>query len=142
MNAGESAQTLATDHIERVLRMRELTLLARTKEPEFRPLLDRARAFFAARLPDLARMVAIDDAKDYAELVRRAFPERKEAQDIVHANAAHVTSVVADLKTHPHLLRVPHAWVPRIAGIAHDMVEWQTARVLASVERIYATTDG
>src|SRR5438874_5980665 len=78
VNAGESAEALAAENIDRVLRLRELGILARTKEPEFHALLDRARAYFAARLPDLARMVAIDDAADYPELVRRAFPDRSD----------------------------------------------------------------
>lgn len=137
VDGGDDPEELAREHLPRVLHEKELALLARTKDPEFQPLVEWARENFAARLPDLATMVAVKAPASYEALVRAAFPDRKRVDAIVDANAAHVLRVVAHLEAHPHLLRLPHAWAPRLARTAREVVEWQTARVRRGVEEIY-----
>lgn len=137
VNGGDDPETLARANLTRVLHEPQLAVLARHKDPEFAPLLEWSRANFAARLPDLARMVAVHAPADYDALVREAFPDRKRVDDIVEANRAHVQRVVSHLEAHPHLLRLPHAWVPRLAATAREVVDWQTERVRKGVDEIY-----
>lgn len=138
VNAGEDAAALARDNLERVVHLRELGLVARVKEPAFQEILERDRAFFAERLPDLARLVAAGPAVDYPALVRQAWGAPERPREIVLGNTAHIQETIRALEKQPQLLRVPHSWIPRIAEIARDVVDWQTARVLAGIDRIYA----
>lgn len=139
VNAGADARKLAEENLERVLRMKhKMAFIAREKDPEFRVVLDLARACFAARLVDLARMAAVDSPKDYDDLVRRAFPERAHVDRIVEENAAFVRDVVAHLETHPQLLRVPQALVPKLAQTARDFIAWKVDAVRRGVDQIYA----
>lgn len=135
--AGEDPARLAEENLARVLRLKQLALIAREKDPEFRFILDVCRENFAKRLPDLARMVTVPEPKDYEEVVRRAFPEQEHVVRLVQENREFTLAIVAHFERHPDLLRAPRALVPRVAAIARDMIEWQTARVLKSVDEIY-----
>lgn len=139
VNAGEDAATLARDNLDRALRMRELRLVARVAEPEFAPILDRARDIFVARLPDLARMVAVPDPDTYPDLVTRAFPDEAHVLGLIAENRAAMLEIIDHFARHPRLLRIPQAWVPSLTQISRDVVEWETDRVSASVRRMYKT---
>lgn len=138
-NAGEDPGTLADEHVARALRLRELALIAREKDPEFQPLLAMARDLMARRLPDLGRMVAVEDPRDYDDLVRRAFPDRSHVEDLVEDNRVRVLAIVDHVAAHPHLLRIPRAWVGKLRDVGRDVIEWETARVLKGVDEIYAS---
>lgn len=138
-HAGEDPVKLADEHVARALRIKELSLIAREKDPEFQVVLRHARDLLAARLPDLGRLLAIDAPADYDDLVRRAFPERKHVESIVADNRLRVLAILDHVAQHPHLLRVPASWIPKLQGIARDLVEWETARVLEGVDEIYST---
>lgn len=137
-NAGEDPAALADEHIERALRMKEMSLIVREKDPAFPPLLHKNRDLLAKRLPDLARMAAVPDPADYDDLVRKAFPDRKAAETIVRENHDHVLGLVEHVAAHPHLLRVPQSWVPRLRDVAVELLEWQTARVMKGIDEIYS----
>ena len=137
-NAGEDVGKLADEHVARAMRLRELSLIARVKDPEFQPLLAMARDLMAARLPDLGRMVAVEDPRDYDDLVRKAFPDRKPVDDLVEDNRRRVLDIVDHVAAHPHVLRVPRAWLGKLQEVGRDVVEWQTARVRKGVDEIYA----
>lgn len=134
---GEDPARLADENLARALRLKQLSLVAREKDPNFRFVLDVCRENFAKRLPDLARMVGVPEPKDYEDVVRRAFPDKAHVQAIVRDNRAFTLAITDHLERHPDLLRVPRATVPRFAAIARDMIEWQTARILRSVDEIY-----
>lgn len=136
-NAGEDPGRLADEHLPRALRLRELSLIAREKDPAFQPLLAMARELMARRLPDLGRMVAVEDPRDYDDLVRRAFPARKHVEDLVMDNRARVLQILEHVAANPHLLRVPRSWLPKLGEVSRDVIEWETARVLRGVEDIY-----
>lgn len=138
VNGGDDPETLARENLARAVHLKELALIAREKDPEFQPILDATLAHFARRLPDLARMVAVNAPATYSDLVREAFPHRLEVDSIVQANRDHVIWIVDHLEAHPHLLRLPHSFVPRLARTAREVVEWQTARVKQGVEEIYS----
>ena len=135
---GEDPRRLAEENIAQAIRMRELALVVRVKDPAFPPLLARDIDLMAKRLPDLARMATVPEPRDYEDVVRRAFPEKAEVEALVNGNHEHVLWVVRHFEQNPHLLRIPHAWVPRLASLAREIVDWQTARVLAAVQDIYA----
>ncbi|MFA5862211.1 MAG: hypothetical protein WDA16_11005 [Candidatus Thermoplasmatota archaeon] len=138
VNGGDDPEVLARENLARAVHLKELALIAREKDPEFQPILDATRAHFALRLPDLARMVAVKSPASYSDLVREAFSHRAEVEGIVQANHDHVIWIVDHLEAHPHLLRLPHALVPRLAKTAREVLEWQTARVKRGVDEIYA----
>lgn len=135
--AGEDAGELARGHLHETLRLVELNLAMRVKDPEFRYILDTSERIFRERLPDFARMIAVEEPADYAELVRRAFPEREEAERIVDENAAEVLSLVAHVERHPQLLRVPAGWVPKLARLGRELIEWKVADVRRELAEIY-----
>lgn len=137
--AGESVEKLADENLARVLRLKaKMHFLAREDDPVFQEMLAMARALFVRRLPDLARMATTPEARDYDDLVRRAFPDRAEVDRIVDENVAAVAAMVEHLERHPNVLRIPQGMVPRIAETARDMVQWQAERVRRGVEEIYA----
>lgn len=138
VNAGEDPATVAAENVAHAMRLKELALVAREKDPEFAGVIDRARSILAKRLPDLGRMVAVEDPADYDDLVRKAFPDRARVDLIVEENRVDVLSVIDHIAKHPHLLRVPRAWVPKMRDIATEVVEWETARVKKGVDEIYA----
>jgi hypothetical protein len=138
VNAGEDALTLARENLPRALRMKELALVARVREPEFQRVLDLALDIFAARLPDLARMIAVKEPEGYPDLVRRAFPNEAYVEAFLQENREMMLEMVGHFEKHPKLLRVPNAWVPSLIDIGRDMVEWESARVIASVRTMHA----
>lgn len=137
-HAGEDPERLADENLARALRLRELALVAREKDPDFQPLLAQARDLMARRLPDLACMVAVEEPRDYDDLVRRAFPDRERVEALVEDNRVRVLRMVEHVAAHPHVLRVPRAWLGRLEGVGRDVVEWQAARVLKGLDEIYA----
>lgn len=137
-NAGEDPGRLADEHIARALRLKELSLVVREKDPEFQHVLVTAREILAKRLPDLGRMVAVKDPADYDDLVRKAFPDRKHVEAFVEENRLLMLRLLDDMTRHPHILRIPRSWVPKMAEIGRDIIEWQTARVLKGVDEIYS----
>ena len=138
-HAGEDPRKLAEENIAQALRLKEMGLIAREKDPAFQAILADARDLMALRLPDLGRMVAVEDPKDYDDIVRRAFPERAYVEAMVRDNRTRVLAIVRRIGEDPHVLRVPRSWVPKLQDIARDLVEWQTARVLKGLDEIYAT---
>lgn len=138
VNAGEDPEKLAAENIARAMRLKELALVAREKDPEFAGVVDRARAILAKRLPDLGRMVAVEDPADYDDLVRKAFPDRARVDRIVEENRVDVLAIIEHVAKHPHLLRVPSSWIPKMRDIAVEVVEWETARVKKGVDEIYS----
>lgn len=138
---GEDADKLATDNLERVLRIKtQMHFIARDTHPDFKLVLDRSRETFAKRLPDLAKMASVQEPKDYNDLVRRAFPDREPVDRIVDENYAYVIGLLDHIERHPHLLRIPQSLVPKIAKSTREMVDWQTAKVRAGIDEIYAQT--
>lgn len=135
---GEDPAKLADENLARAVHLRELSFVVREKDPAFAPVLAEAKRTFALRLPDLARMARVEGAASYAEVVRKAFPERKEVEIIVASNRAYTVDLVAYLEKHPHLLRVPPSWIPRFGEVAREIVDWQTARILLALDTIYA----
>lgn len=139
MAAGEDPQAVAEENLVRVLRLDlKMRFLARQDDPAFQEMLGIARTHFAARLPDLARMATVEGATDYADLVRRAFPDAAQTRAIVAANGAFAEAMVGHLERHPHVLRVPRALVPRITATAREVTGWQVEKVARGVEEIYA----
>jgi hypothetical protein len=135
---GEDPAALAEENLARAVHLRELSFVVREKDPAFAPILAAAQRTFALRLPDLARMARVEDAASYDEVVRRAFPDRKEVEAIVASNRAYTLELVEHLEKHPHLLRVPPSWIPRFADVAREIIDWQTARILKALDTIYA----
>lgn len=142
VNAGEDPTTLARENLPRVLRMRELALVARVREPPFQRVLDLALDVFQARLPDLARMAAVKEPASYGDLVRRAFPDAKYVLGFIEENREIMTEIVNHFETHPKLLRIPGSWVPSLASVAREVVDWETDRVTTSVRRMFDGHDG
>lgn len=138
VNAGEAPAALAQENLPRALRVRELSLVARVKEPDFQRVLDLALGIFETRLPDLGRMVAVEDPVDYPDLVRRAFPDEAYVLAFIDENRRTMIEMVDHFEKHPALLRVPDSWVPTLCAMGRDMVEWESARVGASVRAMYA----
>lgn len=140
VNGGDDPEALARENLARAIHLKELGLIAKEKDPAFQPILDASRDNFAKRLPDLARMVAVRSPPSYPDLVRSAFPHRAEVDKMLDENRDHVVWVVEHLEKNPHLLRLPAAFLPRLARTAREVVEWQTARVKKGVDEIYATS--
>lgn len=137
-DAGEDAGRLAREHLDDTLRLVEINLVMRVKDPEFARVLDASERIFRERLPDFARMVHVESPQDYPDLVRRAFPDRAEADRIVDENAAEIMGLVHHVERHPHLLRVPAGWVPKLAQLGRDLIEWKVADVRRELDEIYA----
>lgn len=135
---GEDPCALARANVQRALRMRELALVARVKDPAFAGVERIALGVFEARLPDLARLVVVGEAPDYDHLVRAAFPERGRVEAMVRENQGAMLALVAHVEASPGLLRIPSSWVPSLSSTAREMIEWETDRVLGGVARIYA----
>lgn len=135
---GADPAKLAEENIARVLHTRELALIVREKDPAFERILAGATKNFAIRLPDLAKMVKVADPADYADLVRKAFPERREVELIIQENRAFTMSVIDEFAAHPHMLRVPAGWIPKLNDLSREVIEWQTARILRALDEIYA----
>lgn len=136
---GEAPEAIATQNIGQVLRLKQkMHFLARESDPAFQDVLAICRTNMAKRLPDLARMATVPDPADYADIVKRAFPERAHVDRIVDENVAFTLEILAHLEKHPHVLRLPQALIPKIATIARGMIDWQTQRVKLGVEDIYS----
>lgn len=141
VNAGEDPAILAKENIARVLRVRELNLVVRVKDPDFQPVLARCEAEMAMRLPDLGRMVAIEDPKDYDDLLLRAFPTRELPDRIVAENTALMEWIFEHALAHPHVVRLPRSLLPKLATLGRDVTRWQTARVLRGLDEAYGKPD-
>ena len=137
VHAGEHADSLATENLARVLRLREVGLVARVRDPDFHTALAYAQRMLAARLPDLARMTAVPQPRDYADLVVRAFPDPGYVLGFVEENRTIMREMLDHVETHPRILRVPHGWVPQITALAREVVDWEAQRIHASVRGIY-----
>ena len=137
VRAGADPRKLADEHLSRVLRLKELNLVVKVKDPAFQPVLDLCREAFAARLPDLARMAAVEDARDYDDLLLRAFPDRAEPEKIVRENRELMLRVFEHAERNPQLVRVPGGLMPKIAQIARDVTEWKTQQVMAGLDEAY-----
>lgn len=140
VQAGEDERKLAAEHIDHVLRLRDaMSAIARADDPDLAPARDIALDLFARRLPDLARLAAVDEAADYDDLVRKAFPDKREVETIVEDNLRAAERIVAHLERHPRLLRVPTTLAPRIAQTAREFLAWKTSDVKRGVDEIYRT---
>lgn len=137
VTAGADAAKLAEENLARVLRLKELGLVVKVKDPAFQPILDLCRASFTARLPDLARMAAVPDPADYDDLLRRAFPDRADPERIVAENRELMIRIVEHAERNPHLLRMASGFVPRVAELARDVTEWKTQQVLRGIDQTY-----
>lgn len=142
VHAGEDPARLARENIQRVLRVRELNLVVKVKDAKFQPVVARCEAEMAKRLPDLARMVAVEDPKDYDDLLRRAFPTRELPDQIVAENTLLMDWIFAYAEANPELLRIPRSLVPKLTTIGRDVTHWQTARVKAGLDATYAAPPG
>ena len=140
LNAGEDVRALVHEALPELLRRKRVNLLVRDKDPAYKPLEHAHYAAFERRLPDLARMVAVEDPVDYDDMVRRAFPERPYVDHIIDDNAAFVHGIIDHLESHPQLLRVPQSLVGKLSDAARDIVDWQIQKVRAGLDEIYANT--
>ncbi len=140
--AGEDAATLAAEGVPELLRRKRTHLVVRVNAPSYGELVASFEAALTARLPDLARLVAVDDAADYPALLRTAFPDRAEADAILDEQAVWIREVIAHFGQHPDLLRVPRRLVARLVDTAGDMIEWQIERARADVDAAYAAGGG
>lgn len=136
-HAGEDPHALAHEHIGRVLRLRELNLIVKVKDPRFQPVQERCADAMAKRLPDLARMVMVDDPADYDDLLVKAFPTRDLPDRIVDENAALMTWIFDHADAHPDLLRLPRSLVPKLTTVGRDVTQWQTERVRQGLDQTY-----
>lgn len=138
VQAGEDGERVAAEHIDEVLRLRDsMAAIARANDPDLHPAKEIATALFARRLPDLARLASVQDAVDYDDLVRKAFPDRSEVEAIVEDNLRSAERIVSHLERHPHVLRVPQSLAPRIAHTAREFIVWKGADVRRGVDEIY-----
>lgn len=140
--AGADPRKVADENLARVLRLKDLNLVVKVKDPAFQPVLELCRAAFATRLPDLARMAAVQDPADYDDLLRKAFPDRAVAEQIVRENRELMMRVVEHAERNPRLLRMPDGFVPRVAEIAREVTEWKTREVLRGIDEAYAGQAG
>lgn len=140
VNAGADVAALADEHLPRVLRLKDLNLVVKVKEPDFQPALAWCREAFLARLPDLARMAAVPDPVDYDDLLRTAFPDRAVAERIVRENRDLMIRLFDHADQNPHLLRIPTSFVPRVAELARDVTEWKTREVMRGIGEAYGKT--
>lgn len=141
VNAGEDARKLAEAHLDEVLRLKsKMHLLAREDDPAFQHIRHLALELFARRLPDLARMVAVKDAVDYDDIVRRAFPDRAHVDALVEDNAATVRAMIEHLVRNPQVLHMPRAFAPKMAEMAREFIEWKVGEVRRGVDIIYASS--
>lgn len=141
VTAGADARKLAEENVARVLRLKELNLVVKVKDPAFQPVLDLCRESFARRLPDLARMAAVKDPADYDDLLRRAFPDRAVPERIVAENRELMVRVVEHAERNPQLLRMARGFVPRVAELAREVTEWKTEQVLRGIDEVYGPPD-
>lgn len=136
-HAGADVAGLADEHLPRVLRLKDLNLVVKVKDPDFQPALAWCREAFLARLPDLARMASVPDPVDYDDLLRKAFPDRAEAERIVRENRELMLRLFDHAERNPHLLRIPSSFVPRVAELARDVTEWKTREVMRGLDEAY-----
>lgn len=137
LDAREPVERLVAEAWPELVRRRRLHLVVREKDPEYPPAEREFLAFFALRLPDLARLARVTGATSYDDLVRRAFPDRAEVDAMVTENGAFAHATVARFEAHPHLLRVPAGMVPKLAATAREFVDWQVAKIRRGVDEIY-----
>ena len=136
--AGESAEALADEQLAELLDLRSLRLVIRTEHAQWARVMVLTRRVFVARLPDLARLVAVEAPVDYADLVRRAFPVESVVQEIVARNGAETLALLDDVQRHPDLLRLPSAWIEHLMPFAHEVVAWKLAQIADELAAIYA----
>ena len=137
VRAGADPGKLAEENVARVLRLRELNLVVKVKDPAFQPVLDLCREAFAARLSDLARMEGVPDPRDYDDLLVKAFPDREAPERIVRENRDLMMRIVDHAERNPHLLRMPTGFVPRVAQLAREVTEWKTEQVMRGIDDVY-----
>lgn len=140
VEAGEDARTVAHEMLHDTLRLWELNLVIRIKDPLFQHALEVSERLYAERLPDFARMAAIENPLDYADLVRRAFPDRAYVDAIVHTNGEEVLRILTLARANPQLIRIPKSWMPKLLDIGEDMVKWKIHEVHRELDDIYKTT--
>lgn len=139
VNEDEDPRKLAESHLDEVLRLKsKMHLLAREDDPEFLHIKQLANELFVRRLPDLARMVAVKEAKDYDDVVRQAFPDRAHVDAMVDDNATSVAAMIEHLEKHPHVLKMPKGFAPKMAAMAREFIDWKVAEVRRGVDEIYA----
>lgn len=138
IEAGEDPRKVAREMLHDTLRLWEINLVVRVKDPLFQHILDVSERIYADRLPDFARMGAVPDATDYPDLVRRAFPDRAHADRIVDENGNEVLRIIDLAHAHPQLVRLPRAWTLKLTGIARDMVTWKIEQVRHELDEIYS----
>lgn len=137
--AGEDPRPLAEANLHHVLRLKsKMNLIAREDDPDFQPIKTMALALFIKRLPDLARLATVRDPTDYGDLVRKAFPERGPVDIMVEENAQTMLAIIEHLETHPHVLRMPSGFAPKVAIMARDMIVWKVSEVKRGVDAIYS----
>lgn len=138
---GADPAHLAAQHVERVLRVRELNLVVKVKDPRFQAVVDRCKVEMARRLPDLARMSSVDEPADYDDLLRRAFDGPDQPQRILDENHALVMWIFEHAEANPDLLRLPRSLVPKLAAIGRDVTSWQTTRARQGIHAVWASTE-
>ena len=135
---GEDARALCAAQLDHVLRLkRGMHLIAREDDPEFQRIREMTLDLFEARLPDLARMASVEGAADYADLVRKAFPDRAHVDALVDDNTRRVEAILAHLEGHPHILRMPQSMAPKLSQSAREFLAWKVADVKRGVDEIY-----
>lgn len=136
---GEDARVLGAQHLDHILRLkRGMHLIAREDDPEFLYVREMALDLLEARLPDLARMAAVEGATSYDEVVRKAFPDRAHVDHLVDDNARRVGALLDHLEKHPHVVRMPQTMAPKLAQSAREFLAWKVAEVKRGVDEIYA----
>lgn len=135
---GENARELGAKHLDHILRLkRGMHLIAREDDPDFQIIRNLALDIFEARLPDLARMAAVQHPEDYPDLVRKAFPDRAHVDAMIDDNAARVGAILDHLEKHPHVLRMPQSMAPKLAQTSREFLAWKVADVKKGVDEIY-----
>jgi len=136
---GADAHELAEEHLDRILRLDRLKLIVRVHDAGFQTIRDACRAAFAARLPDLAHMAAVENPHDYDDLLLQAYPDPAAVDAIIEANVKLFEVIVQALEREPSLLRVPKAIVKNIVATTNDIVHLEAKRVRRNVRDLYAS---
>jgi hypothetical protein len=137
VHAGEDPAKLAEENVARVLRLRELNLVVKVKDARFQPIVERCGREMAKRLPDLARMVMVEEPTSYDDLLVKAFPTRTTPDEIIRDNTALMTWIFDQADANPDLLRLPRSVVPKLTTVGRDVTSWQTQRVNDGLDQAY-----